>query len=353
MTAGQSEPLKAPFVWFGGKSKVADLIWERLGVCSNYIEPFFGSGAVLLRRPDWSFPPDSQATETVNDIDAHVVNFWRSIRRDPEATATAADRPVCELTLHAVGDGLFCKPTFDWPMPPREFAAWIREDESHFDPSRAGSWAWFVSNWIGGLPSIEEGGGQGGNGERVYARLPHLGTAGNGVSRQLPHLGGAGQGGANDGECARRRRVLVEWFQSLADRLRSVRVCCGDWSRVCGPSVTGVSSPCGVFLDPPYSTEAGRDPTLYSHDCGAVAHDVREWCLANGSNRDLRICLCGYAGEGHDGLADIGWSVVEWKAQGGFGNQGKGKTAGNKNRKRERLWFSPGCLPPKQGGLFE
>lgn len=42
--------LKAPFPYFGGKSKVAPLIWERFGVVSNYVEPFFGSGAVLLAR---------------------------------------------------------------------------------------------------------------------------------------------------------------------------------------------------------------------------------------------------------------------------------------------------------------
>lgn len=345
-----TEPLKAPFVWFGGKSKVADLVWERFGVCANYIEPFFGSGAVLLRRPAWSFPPDSLATETINDIDAHVANLWRSIQRDPDATAAAADRPVNELDLHAVGDGLFCKPTFDWPMPPREFAAWIREDEANFDPSRAGSWAWFVSNWIGGLPLIEECGGQGGNGENVHRKRPHLGNMGQGVSRKLPHLGNMGKD-EPIGECERRRNVLLEWFGRLADRFRNVRVCCGDWSRICGPSVTGVSSPCAVFLDPPYSAEAGRDNELYSHDCGAVAHDVREWCEANGANRDLRICLCGYAGEGHDGLVDQGWSVVEWKTQGGYGNNGSG--AGKENKNRERLWFSPGCLAPRQGGLFQ
>lgn len=40
--------LKAPFPYFGGKSKVAHLVWERLGDVHTFIEPFFGSGAVLL-----------------------------------------------------------------------------------------------------------------------------------------------------------------------------------------------------------------------------------------------------------------------------------------------------------------
>ena len=43
--------LKAPFPWFGGKSLVADIVWQRFGDIPNYVEPFFGSGAVLLGRP--------------------------------------------------------------------------------------------------------------------------------------------------------------------------------------------------------------------------------------------------------------------------------------------------------------
>ena len=49
-----SDPvLKAPFPWFGGKSDVADAVWQRLGNVPNYIEPFFGSGAM----PDTGVEP--------------------------------------------------------------------------------------------------------------------------------------------------------------------------------------------------------------------------------------------------------------------------------------------------------
>ena len=59
----QDKMLKAPFPWFGGKSRVADIVWDRFGDVANYVEPFFGSGAVLLARPH---PP---RIETVNDLD--------------------------------------------------------------------------------------------------------------------------------------------------------------------------------------------------------------------------------------------------------------------------------------------
>ena len=44
--------LQAPFVWFGGKRKVAAEVWDALGDVDNYVEPFAGSLAVLLGRPE-------------------------------------------------------------------------------------------------------------------------------------------------------------------------------------------------------------------------------------------------------------------------------------------------------------
>jgi len=95
MIAPNAEPLKAPFPYFGGKSRIADAVWERLGDVPNYVEPFFGSGAILLRRPH------EPNCETVNDLDGMVSNFWRAVQSDPEAVAYHADHPVNENDLHA------------------------------------------------------------------------------------------------------------------------------------------------------------------------------------------------------------------------------------------------------------
>lgn len=46
-----NDALKSPFVWFGGKRRVADQVWAALGDVDNYVEPFAGSLAVLLGRP--------------------------------------------------------------------------------------------------------------------------------------------------------------------------------------------------------------------------------------------------------------------------------------------------------------
>jgi DNA adenine methylase len=88
--------LQSPYPWFGGKSKVAPLVWERFGDVQNYVEPFFGSGAMLLSRPQ----PFS-GLETVNDLDGFIPNFWRAVKADPAAVAAHVDWPISELDLHA------------------------------------------------------------------------------------------------------------------------------------------------------------------------------------------------------------------------------------------------------------
>ena len=87
--------LKAPFPYFGGKSAVAAEVWRRFGNVKNYVEPFFGSGAVLLGRPHWR-PDGPRLVETVNDADGLLVNFWRAVQRAPDAVALHADTPASE-----------------------------------------------------------------------------------------------------------------------------------------------------------------------------------------------------------------------------------------------------------------
>jgi hypothetical protein len=323
--------LKAPFPWFGGKSRVAHLVWDRFGNVPNYVEPFFGSGAVLLARPH---PP---GIETVNDRDCMVANFWRALIFDPEAVAMYADNPVNEADQHA---------RHLWLVQQEEFRERMKVDPDFYDPKIAGWWVWGQCIWIGSgwcaaqLPHLGDAG------KGVNRQLPHLGNAGTGVHRKLPHLGDAGTG--VEVEClsdptsgTRARAALLEYMGELARRLRRVRVCCGDWSRVCGPSPTVKLGTTGVFLDPPYADEADRQDDLYATDSGSVAHAVREWAVANGDNPDLRIALCGYSGE-HQMPGS--WECVAWKARGGYGSQGDGR--GRENAGRERIWFSPGCLKP-------
>ena len=390
--------LQAPFPWFGGKRRVASVVWDFFGNVPNYVEPFFGSGAVLLNRPHVA------RCETVNDLDCYLANFWRAVAADPEQIAYWADWPVNEADLRARHRWLVeqCGLGFQDSM---------RSDPHFYDAKIAGWWVWGISQWIGSgwcarpewvgrsLPGRANRGVHSERslaGRQVTSRMgqwktrPHLTSAGNGVhgkmgSRglrgpmgrtfgRLPDMGGnsgafgngvhasarftrtAGKNlwlkrpnlGRGTGRGIHRTQVvekrplikanLLDYMQALQDRLRRVRVCCGDWKRILGPSPTTCIGLTAVFLDPPYSRGPGRD-AVYNVDDFSVAAEVREWAIAHGEDPKLRIALCGYEGE-H--AMPRGWREVPWKTNGGYGNQANGR--GRANAARERIWFSPHCV---------
>lgn len=409
-----NEPLKSPYPYFGGKRLVAPIVWQVFGNPQNFVEPFFGSGAVLLNRQGWE-----GKIETINELNPYIANFWRAIRFNPEQTAYHADWPVNEADLHA---------RHLWLVNQGEFRESMLTDPDYFDPKVAGWWVWGLSQWIGhGWCSFEHmtidgkpwkrglalsSAGQGvhsvarqtpylksqGQGEahpdpaqrlpsrkmpyvksqgqglnrdltpdyEFGKRLPkmkgtggghrqslndaanppsrqsrRLSTSGQGinkVTRQLPFVGNAGRGVASPS----RRDALYQYFEDLANRLRNVRVTCGDFERVLGPSVTEIGSTNAVFLDPPYLT----NEEIYGMAKGSPALRALDWCKANWQNPNLRIALCGYEGE-FDIPAD--WRVIAWKGAKGYSG------SENKNRERERIWLSPACLnledKPLQLGL--
>lgn len=407
MVATQSN-LKAPFPAFGGKSRIAPIVWPRLSTPSNparnFIEPFCFSAAMLLLRPD------DPAIETINDLNAFVANFWRAIQRDPEAVAAHADWPVNETDLHA---------RHAWLVRSHEAAERleeVRRDPEAFDAKVAGWWCWGACMWIGSgwcethqLPQSEERGpghplpnlsttpGQGVHREAKnvdHEKRPRLaafgperqaGEPGTGVhadpelngqrgvlGQQIPELNGSegrpqladsySRGRGVHGnyqltDCQRRRLWLTDWFVRLADRLRAVRVCCGHWMRVCDSTSTLTRlGKTAVFLDPPYRKRladgtANRAEHIYandkSQDVDALCDEVQAWCLKWGGDREIRIALCGLEGE-YPALDAAGWEKVHWKSQGGYGN----RNGDNQNAARERIWYSPHCVQAAQRSLF-
>lgn len=324
--------LQAPFPYFGGKRRAAELVWHALGDPGGYVEPFAGSAAVLLARP----PFRGRRVETINDADGWLVNTWRAIRFSPDAVAEHAAGPVSEIDYHA---------RLAWLQERRspDLVAWLEGDPEAYDAKAAGWWLYVAAcgigdPWGGGPWRVIDGRlrdtratsgrestsppGVGANRE-----LPHLGDAGRGVHRELPHLGNAGRG--------EHRAQLTLYMRQLACRLERVRITCGSWERVVQPSArrakTGGDGTIGIFLDPPYATSGD----LYASHTDGVAKEVADWCLT--APRDLRIVLCGYDDE-HDRLCENGWTRMSGKAGGGAGYSTR-----RDNGRRERLWLSPAC----------
>lgn len=336
-----TQELRAPFPWFGGKARVAEEVWSRFGLCNNYVEPFFGSGAVLLKRP----PPFK--TETINDLDHFVANFWRAMQSKPEDVASECDWPINECDLMARHKWLTTEGL--------DRIVKCEDDPDFFDVRTAAWWAWGLSQWIGAgwcstdwksRPAL--GPAMGVHKEGPHIKRPRLGGhAPVGVHRHGPHnkrpkLGGTGEVGVQ------RRIDLENWFQALSERLRKVRVCCGDWSRIISPTVTTSHGMTAMFLDPPYTEESGRRKGLYKKDSLAVGRAVAEWAFSQGRNPLMRIALCGYDGE-YEVPGD--WITYSWKSS-GYSNLKEDQDEGDQNNLQERIWFSPNCLEP-QPSLFK
>lgn len=312
----KSKILKPGFPYCGGKSTVADLIWERFGNVDNFVEPFMGSAAVLLRRPAEHFKKPSRM-EAVNDVNDYIVNYFRALKADPDKVAYYADNPVIETDLHARHRYLCTS------ADAKEFHKRMVADPDYFDAKFAGWWVWGASCWIGpdwcinSQPSMFHSTGRGdptasgisekvprdrgsdvsaptienmpmveGRGDTASFGRPQLADkygGGRGVCKQhsvrRPSIGDTNGRGGNTstveserrvqmthgngdnaipmGTCEQRLEWLKEWFAALSDRLRMVRICCGHWNRVCNSTSTltrhGMT---GVFLDPPYPIQS-------------------------------------------------------------------------------------------------
>ena len=296
--------LAAPFPYFGGKRRAAPAIWRALGDPSGYVEPFAGSAAVLLARPEFK----GRRVETINDADGWLVNVWRAIQLSPHETAAHAVGPVAEIDYHA---------RLAWLQERRtpELVSWLEGDPEAHDAKAAGWWLYVTACGIGdpfgpGPWRVIDG---------------HLRD-----TRKLPHLGNAGRG-------------VMAYFDRLAARLHRVRITCGDWKRVIQPSVTrsgtGGDGTRAIFLDPPYATSGD----LYAESSAGISDEVRDWCAT--STDGLRVILCGYDDE-HDALLQRGWEVIDGKA-----GRGAGYSTNAANGRRERLWLSPECITAHQDVL--
>jgi|SRR5499427_335973 len=342
--------IRAPFPYFGGKSSIIDIVWQRLGRPKQYIEPFCGSAAILLGAA----APAS--LEVVNDINGFIANFWRATKYQPGDVARWADYPVSHIDIGA---------RHRWLMEQRaRIGDALLEPEWPGDAKIAGWWLWGQCCWIGSgwcewlgkIPHVSDAGrgiqaigkipyvSSAGMGIHAIGQIPHVGDAGMGIHAigKIPHVSDAGRGIQAIGKIPHvsgpsmgamlTSAGRVAWYQlhRIADRLERVRILHGDWQR-CLNSHYGATNT-AVFFDPPY---AGNEE-IYRTD--PVAPIVESWAKENAC---MRIALCGLVGD-----YDLpGWEIVRW-------SRDRHTYGSNKTTRMEAIWFSPACAPPMQGDLF-
>lgn len=110
--------MKAPFTYYGGKTGLANRLLSLLPPHRVYMEPFFGSGAVLFaKRPS--------THEIINDLDDSIVAFFRCLRERPEELES-----VCRLTPYARAEYEAAELSEDLDDLERARRFWVRVNQS-------------------------------------------------------------------------------------------------------------------------------------------------------------------------------------------------------------------------------
>lgn len=81
--------MKPPMPYFGGKQRISGRIVALFPAHAHYVEPYCGGLSIFLSKPP-------SRIETLNDLDGHLVTFWRVLRDRPSDLLRA-----CELTPHS------------------------------------------------------------------------------------------------------------------------------------------------------------------------------------------------------------------------------------------------------------
>lgn len=123
---------RPPVPYYGGKQRLADRLADLLTRLphEHYVEPYAGSLAVLLAKP-------KARMETVNDLDAELMTFWRILRDHPSELARAV-----ALTPHSRAEyAAACAPA-DGGVDEVELArrVWVRLTQSRTGTQRAVGW---------------------------------------------------------------------------------------------------------------------------------------------------------------------------------------------------------------------
>ena len=273
--------------WFGGKRTLAPRIVAELGPHTAYWEPFCGSMAVLLAKPQ-------APQETVNDLHGDLINLSRVIRDE-----TFGPKLYRRLRRTFVHEGLFSEAETavegeKWSASPQD------TDAAYIDFERA--YQYFVAGWLGRNGVI--GTTKGSCGKQFSVRYT-----------------------SNGGIQGVRFAAAVNSIPAWRRRMRRVTILRRDGLQLL-ERIEDSPATC-IYMDPPY-IEKGAE---YVHDFAAADHGRLAELLRR--FKAARVVVSYYA---HPLLAGLypGWTVVDCEMAKGLSNQGQ-RGRGGKEKAPEVL----------------
>lgn len=242
-----------PMAYYGGKTRLARRIAALLPEHGHYVEPFAGSLAVLLaKRPS--------QMETVNDLDADLMAFWRVLREQPIELAR-----VCALTPHSRAEHCAAyAPLDEVDDLERARRSWVRISQGRTGTLRKTGWRFYID------PA--------------------------GSTSSMPEYLDA----------------YVGRMYAVAERLRLVSLECRPALEVI--SAYGAFDRVCLYVDPPY-VGSTRHRNYRTEMCGEGAHGELLEALLRVS---ASVVLSGYASELYD-TALAGWDRIEMPSATGQG----------------------------------
>lgn len=284
--------IKQPLKWHGGKNYIAKDIVAMMPRHLNYVEPYFGGGAVLLaRNPDdeslW-LPPHKGVSEVINDLHLDLTNFWktlqdldsfRAFKRIVDAT------PFSGFEYHDAGLELQ-----EWPVPLEKVSDRVIRAWRFFIVARQS-----LAGRMKGFTGITK--------TRTRSRMNNEVSAWLNCIDNLPSVH------------ERLRRVLILPPQPALNVIRAFN----------GPDTL-------LYLDPPYLHETRVTTGEYLHEMTWEDHNQ---LLAVLGKLQGKFLLSGYHSNLYDGATkEYGWKCREFQVP----NAASG--ARKKETKTECVWYN-------------
>lgn len=248
-----------PFRWYGGKYSHLNWLLPQLPKTHRYIEPFGGSGSVLLNR-------DPSPVEVYNDRDSEVTNFFKILRdhRDElleKISLTPFSREEFEYAIEMQGNDSLC----DVERARLFFVRAGQVRSGLAQDATPGRWAYCknasrrdmasaVSRWHSRLDHLDQAADRiGGYGE-VEAVISEL------KEEEKDEIAAELEGLNNDEAV----EVLQEAkLDDMADRFRRVQIENRDAAEVI--QTYGDSEDALIYCDPPYPHGSRSDGTTTTY----------------------------------------------------------------------------------------
>lgn len=276
-------PAKVVIQFPGAKSKLAGRIIQMLGYDhGGYIEPYFGSGAVLLAKPP-------VRVEQANDLDHELINFFRVLRK--------------RATRYDLIDALTYTPHARYEL-----------EEAHglHDPEG------FVPDKV----------------ERARRFM---------VRANQTFVGGGSQAWVVTTSLSGGHTNAIKWnnfrtrLNVVAERLQNVQIECTDGVRILEKVLAQRAEGIAVYLDPPYPEET-RAGSKYRQEMTGEQHVAM---LERAVQLVGPTVVSTYANQLYtDVLTVAGWTCYDIPVQ-GSSRAGKGSAA----KRVEQLWANRVCQP--------